>query len=223
MMDPLVSLPMLALAFLALFGLAELLFHRFGVKSEWTRKMVHAGTGLLTLLFPILLQHHWQVLVLCSSFLLLLAGSLRFGWLPSINLIDRPSYGSILYPIIVYLVFLFFSISGKGLIVFYLPILILAICDPLAAIVGKRLPSRAYYPWGSRKTVSGSLTFFSAALLISVIAFFASDSTRPILAHRPGMVVMFPLVATLCEAVSVKGTDNFTIPAGTAIVLQLIL
>jgi phytol kinase len=81
----LINTAMLAGAFLALFGLAELLYHYLNVKAELTRKLVHAGTGLLTLLFPVMLNNHWLVLLLCSAFAVILLLSLRFNLLRSIN------------------------------------------------------------------------------------------------------------------------------------------
>lgn len=218
-----VSLLLLALGFLTLFGAAELLYHRFGVRSEWTRKIVHAGTGLITLLFPLVLESHWQVLLLCGSFLVLLLASSKFGWLPSINGIDRKSYGSLLYPVIVYLCFLIYATSGKGLILFYMPVLILAICDPVAALVGKQFPWGIYHPWGSLKTLSGSLAFLVSASAVCLALFYGFEPARPVLVDRPGSAALVPVVATICEALSVRGTDNFTVPAGTIIALQLIL
>jgi dolichol kinase len=209
---------MLAGCFLALFGVAELLYHFGKVRAEWTRKIVHFGTGLLTLLFPVVLVSHWQVLFLCASFLVILLASLKFGWLPSINAIDRFSYGSILFPVIVYLLFLVFQIAGKGLIVFYLPILVLAICDPLAAVVGKRFPFGKYRIMGGGKSAAGSLAFFVSALLVTVSTVFAFNDVRS------GMllIALVPCVATVAEALGVKGMDNFTIPASVVSTLCLI-
>lgn len=209
----------LACCFLALFALAEGLYHFGKVKAEWTRKLVHIGTGLLTLLFPVVLVNHWQVLFLCASFLLILLASLKLGWLPSINAIDRFSYGSILFPIIVYLLFLVFQMAGKGLIVFYLPILVLAICDPVAALVGKRFPLGKYQVLGCGKSLAGSLAFWVSALVVTTITVFALN-------HDPfGMqlVLLVPLIATAAEALGVKGMDNFTIPASVVLTLCLIL
>ena len=136
-MLPYITSPLvLGLCFLALFGLAEFLYHKQKVKAEITRKIVHVGTGLLTLLFPIFLHDQWQVLFLCTAFLLILLASLQFKLLPSINSIDRVSHGSILYPVAVYGCYLAYSYADKGLFFFYLPILTLAICDPLAALIG---------------------------------------------------------------------------------------
>lgn len=217
-MKEIVAPLILACCFLALFGLAEWLYHILKVRAEWTRKIVHLGTGLLTLLFPVVLTSHWQVLFLCASFLVILLASLRFGWLPSINAIDRFSYGSILFPMIVYGLFLVFQMAGRGLIIFYLPILILAICDPVAALVGKRFPFGKYRILGCGKSAAGSLAFFVSALIITAVAVFAFQNASA------GMllILLVPVVATVAEGLGVKGMDNLTIPASVALTLCLI-
>ncbi|OJV22685.1 MAG: hypothetical protein BGO21_05895 [Dyadobacter sp. 50-39] len=210
---------LLACCFLALFALAELLYHFGKIRAEWTRKIVHIGTGLLTLLFPVVLTSHWQVLFLCSSFLVILLASLKFGWLPSINAIDRFSYGSILFPVIVYLLFLVYQMAGRGLIIFYLPILILAICDPVAALAGKRFPFGRYRIMGCGKSATGSLAFFTSALLVTVVAIPALGAPLP--GAFPALLIS--LAATAAEGVGVKGMDNFTIPASVVSSLCLLL
>lgn len=209
----------LACCFLALFALAELLYHVAKVRAEWTRKIVHIGTGLLTLLFPVVLSSHWPVLFLCASFLVILLASLQFGWLPSINAIDRFSYGSILFPIIVYLLFLVFQMAGKGLIVFYLPVLILAICDPVAALVGKRFPFGKYRILRCGKSVAGSLAFLMSALLVTAVTIFAFN----VVTSRMLLILWVPATGTIAEALGVKGMDNLTIPASVVLTLLTIL
>ncbi|GGH25645.1 diacylglycerol/polyprenol kinase family protein [Dyadobacter endophyticus] len=207
----------LACCFLALFGVSEWLYHVGKVKAEWTRKIVHIGTGLLTLLFPVVLASHWQVLFLCVSFLVILLVSLKFTWLPSINAIDRFSYGSILFPVIVYALFLVFQMAGKGLIVFYLPILILAICDPVAALVGKRFPFGKYQVLGGDKSVTGSLAFLVSALLVTAVTIFAFHDVT----SRMLLILLVPAIATVAEGLGVKGMDNFTIPASVVLTLLM--
>src|SRR5690606_10098770 len=107
--------PMLTLAgaFAALFAAAEVLYRVWRMNAEVTRKVVHIGTGLLALLFPLVLTSHWQVLALCGSFAVLLWISIRYKFLPSINGIRRKSYGSLGYPISVYVSFLAYEYSGQ--------------------------------------------------------------------------------------------------------------
>lgn len=209
----------LAGVFLALFGSAELLYHKFKVSAEITRKYVHIATGLLTLLFPILIENHWLVLALCGSFLLILQLSLRFNKLPSINGVTRVSKGSVLYPVVVYGCYLVYS-HYHTLTLFYIPILVLAISDPVAALVGKTWPKMPFTTFGHQKTVSGSLGFLLTAFAISFLVFFFDNSYS----------VQYPLLlagsiaigSTLAEAISHKGYDNLTIPGSVLLVLLLI-
>ena len=210
----------LAGAYAALFGSAELLYHRLRTVAEVTRKYVHIVTGLLTLLFPPLIGNHWLVGLLCGGFLLILLASLRYGLLPSINGVARQTRGSLLYPITIYACYLAYAGSGQ-VALYYIPILVMALADPVAALVGKSLPRWRYRIFGHTKTGSGSLAFFGVAALVCSIVLL------PTLAYPIGRVVLtalaVSLTTTLAEAVSHKGYDNLTIPAaamGTLLLLN---
>ena len=210
----------LAGAFLALFGVAELLYHFAKVKAELTRKFVHLGTGILTLLFPVLLENHWLVLLLCSSFVVILIVSLKYKLLPSINAIDRFSVGSLAYPVSVYCCYLFFDKEGQNFQYFYVPILILAICDPIAALMGKRWPKGKFSIGKETKTLMGSSMFLASAFIV-YIALTASlhPHTSILMLVWRGLIVAS--ITCIAEAVSGKGTDNLTIPAAALMALYL--
>lgn len=228
MKNELNTICILALSFLLLFSIAELLHRYLKIKAELSRKFVHTGTGFLTLLFPLLLRSHWSVLLLCSSFAFILLLSLKYKLLPSINAIGRKSYGSLTYPLSVYVCFLLFAKQnpqtvavGNSYTVFYLPILILAICDPLAALCGKRWPYGRYHIRQETKTLIGSGCFFLAAFLISFMLLRMPGTTQhaffPILTAS----VLIALVSTTTEALSTKGTDNLFIPLTSSVALYL--
>lgn len=209
----------LSAAFLALFIIAEILYRAVHVPAEYTRKLVHAGTGLLTLLFPVVLSEVWQVGILCGSFLFLLIASLRMKWLPSINAVTRKTAGSWLYPIIVWLCFVFYRHVGEAtdalfhpLYYFYLPLLLLAFCDPIAALAGGYWKTR-HPQTAPGKTFAGSFSFFGMALIICIVLANALTYHRmPASAFfATGTAIAF--ATTLAERFSDKGWDNFTIPA----------
>lgn len=212
----LINTIILAGSFLALFGFAELLFHFAKIKAEITRKIVHFGTGILTLLFPILLDNHWLVLFLCSSFALILFISLRFDLLKSINAIDRKSYGSLCYPLSVYICYLVYNWyhhthnSSNDILVFYLPILILAISDPLAALFGKKWPIIKYRVGTGFKSILGSSVFFISSYLISfsILINLIGDGFSSI--ALSSLIIAF--TTTVSEAFSTNGMDNLYIP-----------
>jgi dolichol kinase len=219
MNNELIYTAILAASFLLLFGLAELLYHKLKVKAELTRKLVHFGTGLLTLLFPVLLDNQWFVLLLCASFALILIASLQFNKLRSINAIDRKSYGSVLYPLSVYVCYLFYNYhankygkTGESYIYFYLPILSLAICDPLAALSGKKFPYGKYKIWNDTKTIVGSTVFYISNLLLAVMLLFCFNTQSLTPATILLIALPIAMLGCLSEAFSGKGADNFTIP-----------
>lgn len=212
---------LLSAMFLTLFAVGELAYHFGKIQAEFTRKFVHIGTGILTLLFPVMLTSHWFVLALCSSFLLILTLSLKFGFLPSINAIGRKSNGSILYPIIVYCTFLFYEWQHSEKIYFYLPILTMAFCDPMAAIIGKKYGVKKYHFGTDTKSYIGSFAFMLTSIPLTMLCYWFTysqiDSKLLILCICVGVVSM------LAEAVSTKGFDNFSIPATVATVLVFVL
>ncbi len=214
----LINTGIIALAFLVLFGIAELLYHRFKVRAEVTRKIVHISTGLLTLLFPPFIENHWLVLILCGSFLFILLASFPLKMLPSINAVDRITRGSILYPVIVYACFLIYQ-RFDNLAFYYLPILNLALCDPVASMVGKKFPRMEYMTFGHTKTITGSLGFFVSSVLLSL----------GLLTQLAGIQIGWALFISICialpttiaEAITHKGYDNLSIPASVVGVLLI--
>jgi len=208
---------LLAFAFLLLFGIAELLYHFLNVKVELTRKLVHFGTGLLTMTFPFLLDNHWMVLILCICFLVILIGSLRYNLLKSINAIERISVGSIAFPLAVYGCYLAYDYYDKILLFFYLPILILAISDPLAALCGKTWPLGIYKLGDDKKTLMGSSVFFISAFLVCLGSFYCVESAF----NNLGLCFSIALISSISEAISRNGFDNFSIPASVLFCLIL--
>lgn len=210
-------------AFLVLFGMAEILYHTFRIKAELTRKFVHVFTGVLTLLFPVFLESHWSVLVLCTSFGVLLLLSLRFGWLSSINAIDRQSSGSLLYPVSVYLCFIFYQHNHYHLMYFYLPMLTLAVCDPLAALAGKRWPLRKFKVTGGHKSLMGCAVFFVSSTVLTLSLYACLENVLPWNSEIFSIVLAVSVCSTVAEALSGNGWDNLSIPLAVMGVQGLML
>lgn len=213
----------LSSVFLMLFAFAEWLHHFRKINAEYTRKVVHVGTGLLTMLFPLAFTRTYWVLIICGSFLILLLLSKKFNLLKSINAVPRVTYGSFLYPIVVVLAFWFFVNNDEtphrwmrfgNTALFYLPILIMAIADPMAAYFGSRNPVFPFYIFGQKKTISGFFAFSVTAALVSFL--FIEFAQWP-------LVVLLAFSTAIAEALSSHGFDNFTIPLVAILVLQIFL
>lgn len=203
--------------FLAVFGTAELLFHRMRWKAESSRKFVHIFSGLLTLLFPILLKDHIYVLVLCGSFAILLLTSMRFSFLKSINGVERKTWGSIAFPAAIYGCFLYYVHTGE-LVSFYLPVLILALCDPIAAVTGKKWPKGRYRSGQGTKTMTGSAFFIISAFLIGIVLFVLSG--QELSARLTTTCIAVAIAAGFTEGITGHGFDNITIPLAVITILH---
>lgn len=212
------ALVKLAVPFLALFAVAEWLYQKQRVPAEYTRKLVHAGTGLLTLLFPIWLTTWWQAAALCGAFLIVLVISKRGGFLESIHGVARKTAGSGLYPVIVALAFAFYLYVAREFTLFqphyyfYMPVLIMALADPVAALAGKGYQKK--YQVQSGKTVAGSVAFFGVALGIVglLMAIFATDTVSIVSMSTLLLAVSLAIFTTLAEKYSRNGWDNFFVP-----------
>src|SRR3546814_15775711 len=66
---------------------------------------------------------------------------------------------------------------------YYLPIMVLAISDPLAALSGKKWPWRPYRIAGATKTILGSLVFFMSAFLIVLFSWRYVNLSSLAIAH----------------------------------------
>lgn len=203
-------------AFLGLFASAELLYLFLKVHAGITRKIVHVGSGLITLLFPFYLISHWSVLVLSASFFGLLLISMKFNFLNSINGVDRKTWGSLFYPGAVYISFLCYTIQDNQ-IYFFLPMLTLAFSDTIAEMLGKMLNWKPYYVFGNMKTMSGSMGFFITTFILSTLLmnYFSSYSFVEIIL----LSLVVSLITTVIEAISPNGIDNISVPVGVLVIL----
>jgi len=220
-MNSIINLFIMAGAFALMFLISEFLYHKLKVKAEYTRKFAHLTTGLVSLLFPVMISNHWLVLLVCSAFCLFLVFSINYNLLPSINAIDRKSVGSIIYPFSVYGCYLAYKLFDSEYIYFYLPILILAICDPLATLFGKRWPLGPYRVGVEYKTWMGTTAFFLSAVIVGACLFYNFYPGLPF----KDLILYCLIVSTvtaIAEACSGKGFDNISIPAAALVGMIII-
>ena len=213
---------MVAILLLLVFN--ELVYRRLGLKGEITRKFAHFTATLSTITFPYLFTDHWYVLFMAVVFFILLFVSRHRTYLKSIHDIQRISIGSYLLPVSIYLTFL---VSHKldNMFLFILPILVLAICDPVAGILGINLQQYNHkiklLGHKLQKTWLGSLSFFVSCFLISIIALYFNQEQINLRIFLIAFIVA--TVSTFTEMLSWKGSDNLLIPMSVLIVLVFLL
>jgi phytol kinase len=183
-------------------------------RPEISRKAVHVGAGAICLLFPVLLSSAWVVLALAVVFTVFFAMGQKLGVLQCVGRIKRSSRGSEYYPIAI---FLLFVLCGNETWRFVASVLVLAIADAGAALVGTRYGRIRYKVEDAEKTLEGSLAFLALAVLVILLpAVFLSELPLSIVI---GSALLVALVVTGLEAISLRGADNLFVPIAAATIL----
>lgn len=213
---------LIAISLLLIFN--ELNYRRFKVKGEITRKFAHFVSTLAVVPFPYIFSSHWYVLILAGVFFIVLFITQHSKFLNSIHGIERKSVGSYLLPLSIYITF--FVASRYELKFYYiLPMLILAICDPMAAILGMNIKQKnqkiVIFGIDTGKTILGSGAFLVTSFIISLIALYFNLGVFDFKTFWLALLVS--IVGTVAELISWRGSDNLTIPLGVCFTLLLFL
>ena len=201
-------------AFLSLIVIAEL-WRRLGApKPEHTRKLVHLGGGVACLFFPFLIDSPWVILAMALPLTALFVAGSKLGFLKSLHGVARKSRGAEYYPLAVFLVF----VLTRGRPWLYLAaVLVLAVADAFAALIGSRYGVVRYEVEDEMKSLEGSLVFLVIAFLaIHLPVLLMTDLPRPVCVLA---AVLVAALVTGFEAISLEGADNLFVPMAVVVIL----
>lgn len=212
-----VGAALLGAMFAAILVAAELWARLGKPKPEWTRKFVHLGGGLVCLFFPFLVKSPWVVLAMAAALAGLFALGARTHLLTCLHGVERRSRGSEYYPLAVFLVFL---VARDRLWLYVSSLLVLAVADAFAALVGGKYGVIRYEVEEEHKSLEGSLVFL-------IITFLALHLPMLLMTDLPRAVCVLAalLVAVLLtgmEAIALRGADNILVPICACVVLSKI-
>lgn len=89
--------------------------------------------------------------------------------------------------------------------------------DGLAAVIGQAIKSKEFIIKGNKKSLAGS-----AAMLIVTIIIIGSFLTYSNADYVAIKTILVAALMTIIEAVSIKGTDNLTVPLITSLLVLLV-
>jgi phytol kinase len=192
---------------------------RHVIVRELKRKALHICVGLTAISFPLFLNEPWMIIA---------AVGLVVAWLMAVRQIPalRQHFGSVLHDIRRQsLGEIYFALSIGGLllltqnepILFLIPILILALADALAAIVGTVFPIRPLAGIARGKTVAGCTAFFVVAFTVSFWALVVIAGLQII--HALAVATSLAIATCVTEAISRRGIDNLLVPAMAYLIL----
>ncbi|MBN1153953.1 DUF92 domain-containing protein [candidate division KSB1 bacterium] len=219
----------LGLIFFTILGflifLMEYLRNHLHVNAEITRKFVHLITGIFIAMTPLILRSNLPVLSVAFIFIPINYYAIERNVLKSMHDTRQKSYGTVFYPLAFFI--LVYLLWDHYISILIAATLVLAIADTSAALVGNRIKNPITYILGSeKKSVQGSATM----LLLSAVIVFCCLQT---LASKDGInipvsysilyAVLTAIIATVCESISFKGSDNLSVPLGTAFTLHYLV
>jgi phytol kinase len=212
-----------AAGILALIGTLTIVQKTTGLSPENVRKLFHLGGGAAALALPWLFQSLWPVLVLTGASLVLflalrLVPRLREGPGQVLQSVTRQSVGEFSF---LFGVLTVFAIASEDVVIYSIGILVLAVADTAAALIGVFYGRHGYEVPGGRKSAEGSSAFLLTAFLcVHVPLLLLTDIGRLeslLIAFNAAVLLM------LAEADSARGIDNFVLPVMVVVLLKLFM
>ena len=177
--------------------------------NELKRKIIHIGIGPLIPIAKFLEIDQNSALFFTGIISLLVLTNYTFKIFPTIEDVERKSYGTFFYCLSLFiLISLFWDRDPYSLITGFF---IMTFGDGLAGLVGKTFNSRSWFFLKQKKSLIGTLTMFVTSLIIVSSLGYTQQNNL----NLNYFTIAF--IATLLEQISFAGIDNFIVPITSAI------
>lgn len=212
MVQTLLNMLLVIVVFVGLLVVLRLYKRNHSVHPETSRKLFHVSMGLFVLTLPLLFATVWPVVILSALTILMMialrtVASLKDKLGSVICGVKRRSLGEIYFPLGVGSVF---CLSNGDRVLYSVPILILALADAAAALVGVRYGRLRFRAMDGYKSVEGSIAFFAvsfASVFLSLRLFGGAGQMEAAL-----MAFALSFILMIVEALAWRGLDNALIP-----------
>lgn len=193
------------------------LFEKVG--KEASRKFIHIMLGNWWLIAMYFFNNVWFAAFVPLTFVIINYISYKKDIIKVMEREEnkKDGLGTVYYACsLLILVIITFGVLNKP-ILGLVPIFVMAFGDGLAAIFGKLIKSKKYKVYDTEKSIAGSLTMFIVSFIIITIYLIYINSP---FWYLKGIIIS--LIITVLEAISIKGTDNITVPIATLIMLMFV-
>ena len=176
---------------------------------EFVRKIIHIGIGPLIPIAQILKIDQNSALIFTGIVSLMVFINYTYKLFPTIEDVDRKSYGTIFYCLSLFiLIWLFWDEDPYALVAGFF---IMSFGDGLAGLIGKSFNSKSWIIFKQKKSLFGTLTMFLTSLIIVFSIGYAQQNSF----NLNYFAIAF--LATLLEQISVLGIDNFVVPIASSL------
>ncbi|MGD9485848.1 DUF92 domain-containing protein [Streptomyces sp. TRM70308] len=210
---------LIAFGVLATTGLLLLAAPRGMKRAGWghsARPLTHVLSGVLSAAMIWMVDDRTALLVVTAAAVPLLIAAVEFGLLGSMQAGSRwRDYGFAAYAAGLALSVAFFFPDRRSIIT---ALLVLALADPAAAIVGRRFGRTHVEVLGARRTLEGSASFAVTAFAVTVVGLTGSGMG---LGRLLGLAVFTALTCAAVELVVPSTLDNLLVPLWAGFLLHL--
>ena len=200
----------LILFYIFIVFLISIIFKNFHPKNkELLRKIIHIGIGPLIPFAKFLDIDQTSALYFTGLISLLTFTNYKFKLFPTIEDVDRKSYGTLFYCLSLFiLIFFYWDKDPTSLIAGFF---IMTFGDGLAGLIGKNFQSKSWLFLNQKKSFFGTMTMF----ITSLIVVFGLSYVQKYSLNINFFTIAF--ISTILEQFSVFGIDNFIVPISGAL------
>ncbi len=198
------------LLYLFLIFLISIVFKRFNKDSrEIVRKIIHIGIGPLIPIAQFLKIDQNSALIFTGIVALMVLINYTYKLFPTIEDVERKSYGTIFYCLSLFiLILLFWDKNPYALIAGFF---IMTFGDGLAGLIGKSFNSKSWIIFKQKKSLFGTLTMFVTSLIIVSAIGYAQQNSF----NLNFFAIAF--LASILEQFSILGIDNLIVPISSSL------
>lgn len=209
-----------SIVFIGIIFVAANLFEKAG--KEASRKFIHIMLSNWWIIAMVFFDNVFSAALLPALFIVINYASYKMDLIKVMERDEgeenKDSLGTVYYAISLFiLVIITFGVL-KNPLVGLCGIAVMGYGDGLAAVIGQAIKSPEYVIGKNKKTLAGSATMFFVTLII--IAGFLTFNQADYVAIKS---ILIALLMTVIEAVSIKGTDNISVPLLTSLFAFLMI
>ena len=186
---------------------------RWPDQQELSRKVIHIGTGAVIPMAWWFAIPKPVAIGAAGVVTVLIALNHRWRWVAAMEDVDRTSYGTVAYAgAITLLLCLFWPQRPDAICA---AVLVMALGDGLAGLIGRGLNSPQWTIFGQRKSIAGTFTMAVVSFLV-LLAVGRLSGTMP----SPVVLMLIGTCAVLFEQLSSAGLDNLSVPISVGLLWQ---
>lgn len=177
-------------------------------EREWSRKLVHIGTGAVVPMAWVFGIDQRIALPAAGTVTLLAALNHRLRLLPAVEDVGRASYGTVAYGASITVLFWQYWPADSASVA--AGVLVMALGDGLAGLLGPLWPSPSWRVLGQRRSLIGTSVMAAASLAVLVALNLAVQAVP-----WPALLGL-AAAATALEQLAPYGIDNLSVPLAVA-------